>query len=191
MQLVTRCASIDEFVDRFARFTSETELLVPALPDVTPGTAGRFVIRLKDQTTCMAGRCEVKEIRSVAVATGGSRLLMRLELGHMDSRSREVHQRMLEHRGLKPAPSSESTKTEIQATAPEPASAPPSSTGHASTSSVRRATQTQPSVPPPPPPQPSAAPPPPAPPPPAPPPPAPPAPVSPAPGRQLFGSPIA
>ena len=160
MQLVTRCGSIDEFVERFARFTSETELLVPALPDVVPGTAGRFVIRLKDQTTCMAGRCEVKEILSVAVQTGGSRLLMRLGLGHMDSRSREVHQRMLEHRGLKPAPSGEPTKTEIRA--PAPASAPPSSTAHASQPLGRPATQA--------------------------PPPAPPAPVPPAPGRRLFGA---
>jgi hypothetical protein len=160
MQLVTRCGSIDEFVERFARFTSETELLVPALPDVAAGTAGRFVIRLKDQTTCMAGRCEVKEVLSVAVPTGGSRLLMRLGLGHMDSRSREVHQRMLEHRGLKPAPAGEPTKTEIQA--PAPASAPPSSTAHTSQPLGRHATQA--------------------------PPPAPPAPVPPAPGRRLFGA---
>src|SRR5262245_24813253 len=81
MQLVTRCASADEFIERFARFTSETDVVVPALPDVKVGTAGRFVIRLNDQSEIMAGRCEVTEVKPLATAPGApARALMRLRL---------------------------------------------------------------------------------------------------------------
>ena len=46
IQLMTRCTSVDEFIDRFARFTTETDVVVPAVPDVHVGTTGQFVIRL-------------------------------------------------------------------------------------------------------------------------------------------------
>jgi len=119
IQLVTRCESEDEFIERFARFATPTDVVVPALPHVTAGTSGRFVIRLKDQSTIMAGRCEVSEVVPMAAPPGAppqsGRSLMRLRLIDMDARSRGVHLRLLERRASasKPAP------------APAPASPPP------------------------------------------------------------------
>ena len=103
IQLVTRCSSEQEFIDRFARFTSETDVVVPALPHVSVGTAGQFVIRLKDHSVVMQGRCEVTEIRSVAVESGGAsappaRALMRLRLHEMDAHSAGIHLRLMERR---------------------------------------------------------------------------------------------
>ena len=111
IQLVTRCESEDEFIERFARFATPTDVVVPALPHVTAGASGRFVIRLKDQSTIMAGRCEVSEVQPMAAAPGAppqaTRSLMRLRLIDMDARSRGVHLRLLERRAAatKPAPS--------------------------------------------------------------------------------------
>ena len=65
IQLVTRCASAEEFIERFARYTTATDVVVPALPNLTVGTAGPFVICLKDRTVTWKGRCEVTEIRRV------------------------------------------------------------------------------------------------------------------------------
>src|SRR5262245_20237941 len=70
IQLVTRCSSLDEFIERFARFTTETDIVVPAVPQVSVGTSGRFVVCLKDRTVMLEGRCEVAEIRPVAVSAG-------------------------------------------------------------------------------------------------------------------------
>jgi hypothetical protein len=111
IQLVTRCESEDEFIERFARFATPTDVVVPALPHVTAGTSGRFVIRLKDQSTIMAGRCEVSEVLPMAAPPGAppqsGRSLMRLRLIDMDARSRGIHLRLLERRASasKPAPS--------------------------------------------------------------------------------------
>jgi hypothetical protein len=110
IQLVTRCESEDEFIERFARFATPTDVVVPALPHVTAGASGRFVIHLKDQTTVMAGRCEVSVVVPMAAAPGApqqsGRALMRLRLIDMDARSRGVHLRLLERRASagKPAP---------------------------------------------------------------------------------------
>jgi len=96
MELATRCASAEEFIERFARFTTETDVVVPALPHVRVGTAGQFVIRLKDRTVMMQGRCEVTEIRPVGAAPGPARALMRLHLREMDAHSAGVHLRLME-----------------------------------------------------------------------------------------------
>ena len=118
IQLVTRCESEDEFVERFARFTTETGIVVPALPHVSAGTTGRFVIRLKDQFTVMAGRCEVSEMLPMPAAPGApaqsARILMRLRLIEMDAHSRGVHLRLLERRAERARP------TAAQTPAPEP-----------------------------------------------------------------------
>jgi hypothetical protein len=119
MQLVTRCASADEFIERFARFTSETDVVVPALPDVQVGTTGRFVIRLHDQSEIMAGRCEVTEVKPLATAPGApARALMRLRLIEMDARSRGVHLRLIEYRAAASKPASSTP-------APTPPATPP------------------------------------------------------------------
>ena len=129
IQLATRCASADEFVERFARFASETDVVVPALAHVNVGTSGRFEIRLKDQSVIMAGRCEVTEVLPMADAPGApaapprpSRALMRLRLIEMDAHSAGIHLRLTERRAssVKPA----SAPTPPSADAPAPAAAP-------------------------------------------------------------------
>src|SRR5688572_27161595 len=37
IELVTRCSSVDEFIVRFARFATETAIVVPSLPHVIVG----------------------------------------------------------------------------------------------------------------------------------------------------------
>jgi PEGA domain len=121
IHLVTRCSSVDEFVERFARFATETALVMPALSHVKVGTAGRFVIRLKDQSAVMSGRCRVDEVMPVAAAAGeaprAERMVMRVRLLQMDERSRNVHRQLLAcRRPGAPHPSG---------AAPHPSTAPP------------------------------------------------------------------
>jgi hypothetical protein len=111
IELVTRCDSADEFIERFARFTTETDVVVPAVPHVRVGSAGKFTIRLKDRSAIMTGQCEVVEMRSVAVApgadpAGAARALMRLRVAGMDARSCGIHLRLMERHAAasKPAP---------------------------------------------------------------------------------------
>ena len=102
IQLVTRCESADEFIERFARFTTVTNLVVPALPHVSVGTTGRFVIRLRDQSAIMAGRCEVSEVLPMAATPDAparpARVLMRLRLMEMDAASCGIHLRLTARR---------------------------------------------------------------------------------------------
>ncbi len=107
IELVTRCSSAEEFIERFARFTTETEVIVPASPHVSVGAAGHFAICLKDRSVMMRGRCEVTELRSVAVAPGGRPAapgvaLMRLRLYEMDAHSCGIHLRLMERRASSP-----------------------------------------------------------------------------------------
>jgi hypothetical protein len=101
IQLVTRCGSEEEFIERFARFATETDIVVPALPHVSVGTDGTFVICLKDRSVLMRGRCEVTEIRPVTAPPGASAArpefaLMRLRLREMDAHSAGIHLRLME-----------------------------------------------------------------------------------------------
>jgi hypothetical protein len=103
IELVTRCSSESEFIERFASFATETDVVVPALPHVSVGAAGPFVIRLKDQTVLMRGRCEVTEIRPVAGA-GAVRSLMRMRLREMDAHTCGLHIRLMERRAASSQP---------------------------------------------------------------------------------------
>ena len=99
IQLVTRCASAEEFIERFARYTTATDVVVPALPNLTVGAAGPFVICLKDRSIILKGRCEVTEIRRAVVPAGtpsaaAGPALMRLHLREMDAHSAGVHLRL-------------------------------------------------------------------------------------------------
>ena len=96
IQLMTRCTSVDEFIERFARFTTATDVVVPAVPNVTVGAKGPFVIRLSDRSEVMKGQCEVTEIRAVNTAGGPGRALMRLHLREMDAHSCGIHLRLME-----------------------------------------------------------------------------------------------
>jgi hypothetical protein len=117
IQLVTRCTSTEEFIERFARFTTETDVVVPALPQVRVGSEGPFVIRLHDQTVVMKGRGEVTEIRPIPGATGPTRALMRLHLREMDAHSAGIHLRLMERRASLPK--------QPAMPGPAPATAPP------------------------------------------------------------------
>ena len=99
IQLVTRCASAEEFIERFARYTTANDVVVPALANLTVGTAGPFVICLKDKSVMLKGRCEVAEIRPVVLAPGAAPsglALMRLHLREMDAHSAGIHLRLME-----------------------------------------------------------------------------------------------
>jgi hypothetical protein len=101
IELVTRCSSVEEFIERFARFATETDIVVPALPYVTVGSERHFVIGLKNGTVVMRGRCEVTEVRTVAGTPGGAPTpsgpaLMRLRLREMDAHSCGIHLRLME-----------------------------------------------------------------------------------------------
>jgi hypothetical protein len=109
IQLVTRCGSAEEFIERFARFTTETDVVVPALPHLRVGAAGSFAICLKDRSVMMQGRCEVTEIRPAAVAPGSAPgasvpALMRLRLREMDAHSCGIHLRLMERHSSSPRP---------------------------------------------------------------------------------------
>ena len=41
MQIVTRCESVEEFIDQFAALTTETYIVVPALPQASEGGSAR------------------------------------------------------------------------------------------------------------------------------------------------------
>jgi hypothetical protein len=122
IQLVTRCSSAEEFIERFARFTTETDVVVPALPHVSVGVEGPFVICLKDRSVVMKGRCEVTEIRPLAAAPGGAPRppLMRLRLREMDAHSAGIHLRLMERHASSPRP------PDMTAPAPATASSPAS-----------------------------------------------------------------
>ena len=72
IHLGTRCGSVDEFVERFAPFATETSLVMPTASEVAPGTEGRFVIHLKDRTPIMSGRCRVEEVKPVGGRDAGA-----------------------------------------------------------------------------------------------------------------------
>jgi hypothetical protein len=132
IQLVTRCNSVEEFIERFARFTTETEIVVPALPHASSGATGKFVICLKDHSEVMKGRCEVIEIRPVAVAPDVAKkpwgpMLMRLRLREMDAHSCGMHLRLMERHAASMKASSEAAPPSAPIEAP-PEAVPANST---------------------------------------------------------------
>ena len=102
IQIVTRCGSAEEFIERFAPFTTETDIVVPGSPDAREGCAGPFVICLEDESVMMKGRCEVTEVRP---ASGPPETpLMRLRFREMDAHSAGIHLRLMEWRAFSPDP---------------------------------------------------------------------------------------
>ena len=109
IRLVTRCTSAEEFIERFARYTTTTDIVVPALPHVSAGPAATSRFCLKDRTVMMQGRCEVTEIQPVAVAPGTATpsslaALMHLRLREMDAHSCGIHLRLMERRAYSSRP---------------------------------------------------------------------------------------
>ena len=111
IQLVTRCNSVEEFIERFARFTTETEIVVPALAQASTGATGKFVICLKNRFGGDEGPVRGDRIRPVAVAPDAAKkpwgpMLMRLRLREMDAHSCGIHLRLMErHAASMRAPS--------------------------------------------------------------------------------------
>ena len=98
IQVATRCATLDEFVEKFATFAWEGSLVLPAATALPVGTQGRFVVLLKDQTVAMRGRCRVTEAKPTPVSSRNpavKRVMMRVALLEMDEPSRIVHRRLV------------------------------------------------------------------------------------------------
>src|SRR5437762_7177031 len=134
IQVATRCATIDEFVERFAAFAWESSLVLPAASALPVGTQGRFVILLRDGTAAMRGRCRVTEAKPTPVSSRNpavKRVMMRVALLEMDEPSRIVHRRLVALRSAPvplPVPPEPSETTQIEpargGTAPGAAMAP-------------------------------------------------------------------
>jgi PEGA domain len=134
IQVATRCATLDEFVEKFATFAWEGSLVLPAATALPVGTQGRFVVLLKDQTVAMRGRCRVTEAKPTPVSSRNpavKRVMMRVALLEMDEPSRIVHRRLVALRSAPvplPVPPEASETTQIEpargGTAPGAAAAP-------------------------------------------------------------------
>ena len=98
IQVATRCATLDEFVERFAAFAWEGSLVLPAATALPVGTQGKFVVLLRDKTVAMRGRCRVTEAKQTPASPrnpGVTRIMMRVALLEMDEASRTVHRRLI------------------------------------------------------------------------------------------------
>ena len=122
IQVATRCASLDEFVEKFAGFAWESSLVLPAASALPVGTQGRFVILLRDQSVAMRGRCRVTEAKQTPVSSRNpavKRIMMRVALLEMDEASRAVHKRLIALRSAPvplPIPTEPSETTQIEPT---------------------------------------------------------------------------
>jgi hypothetical protein len=103
LQIVTRCGSAEEFIERFAPFTTETDIVVPALAGVSEGSVRSFVIFLEDGAVMMKGRCEVTAEPADATPPGEP-ARMRLRFREMDAHSAGIHLRLMELRTFSPEP---------------------------------------------------------------------------------------
>ena len=98
IQVATRCATLDEFVERFAAFAWEGSLVLPAASALPVGTQGKFVVLLRDKTVAMRGRCRVTEAKQTPVSSRNpavKKIMMRVALLEMDEPSRAVHRRLI------------------------------------------------------------------------------------------------
>ena len=134
IQVATRCATLDEFVEKFAAFAWEGSLVLPAASALPVGTQGRFVVLLRDHSVAMRGRCRVTEAKPTPVSPRNpavKRVMMRVALLEMDDASRAVHKRLIALRSAPvplPIPPEPSETTQIEpargGTAPGAAVAP-------------------------------------------------------------------
>src|SRR5687768_13984637 len=124
IRVVTRCASLDEFVATFSRFVDDRSLFIVTNQPRPIQAARPFVVQLKDGETMLRGQAEVIESHADKGGPGG-RNGMRLRFLHMDDKSRDVHKALLEQRRREEPPSK---KTLITAVAPPPLPPPPTPT---------------------------------------------------------------
>jgi hypothetical protein len=119
IQVATRCATLDEFVERFAAFAWEGSLVLPAATALPVGTQGKFVVLLRDKTVAMRGRCRVTEAKQTPATRNPAvkRIMMRVALLEMDEASRAVHRRLIALRSAPvplPVPPEASETTAIE-----------------------------------------------------------------------------
>jgi hypothetical protein len=133
IQVATRCATLDEFVEKFAAFAWEGSLVLPAAAALPVGTQGRFVILLRDHSVAMRGRCRVTEAKPTPASPRNpavKRVMMRVALLEMDDASRAVHKRLIALRSAPvplpiPTEPSETTQIEPARHGSAPVAAPP------------------------------------------------------------------
>jgi len=119
IQVATRCATLDEFVERFAAFAWEGSLVLPAATALPVGTQGKFVVLLRDKSVAMRGRCRVTEAKQTPATRNPAvkRIMMRVALLEMDEASRAVHRRLIALRSAPvplPVPPEASETTAIE-----------------------------------------------------------------------------
>jgi hypothetical protein len=97
IHVATRCASLDDFVEKFSSFASEGALVLPTSGELAVGTEGRFAILLRDRSVAMRGRCRVTEsLPAPGNGNGGvRRTMLRVALLEMDEATRVLHRRLL------------------------------------------------------------------------------------------------
>jgi hypothetical protein len=123
IHVTTRCASLEEFVEKFSGFASEGALVLPAAGELPIGTEARFVIRLADRSVAMRGRCRVMDVKTEPATSGPRRTLLRVALGDLEEASRNVHDRLLAPRSAmvsRSVAASESEPTIVSPSGPVP-----------------------------------------------------------------------
>jgi hypothetical protein len=118
IHLVTPCTCEEEFIEQFARFTTATEIIVPAVPDMCVGTVAQLAICLTNQTEVMRGRCEVTEIRP---RVGATPALMHLRMREMDAHTCGIHLRLMERQAAPPPAVPEPTRAPLAPLVAQPA----------------------------------------------------------------------
>ncbi|HXT97556.1 MAG TPA: PEGA domain-containing protein [Polyangia bacterium] len=128
IHVATRCESLDDFVEKFATLATEGALVLPTSGELPIGTEARFVIRLKDQSVAMRGRCRITDARpgppKALGQSGGRPTLLRVALLDLEEASAEVHKRLLAQRRAMAVPvpvaPEPSDPTVVSETRPEP-----------------------------------------------------------------------
>jgi hypothetical protein len=102
LRVVTRCTSLDEFVEGFAPLVDETSVFLVTSTELAPGTERRLVFQLADGTVALQGRTTVVEAGVADAASG--RVGMRLRFTELTGTSREVHEILVAASKLPAAP---------------------------------------------------------------------------------------
>jgi len=101
LRVATRCTSIDQFVEGFARYCEKRTLFIASLTTRSPGHQSPFVILLADGSQALRGTCEVVE--AWPTPTGPFRRPgVRIKLLQLDAPSEAVLTRL--HKFKPPAP---------------------------------------------------------------------------------------
>src|SRR5262249_11910834 len=104
IQLSTRCATPEDFIEKFAPFVATDMIAIPASGELAVGSEARSLIRLADHTVAMQGRCRIAEVKPTGAP--GGRVMMRVQLLETDDATRELHRRLLARRSATVQPPS-------------------------------------------------------------------------------------